>query len=83
MTCPIQPLPQPKTLDQLKGMLEAIYQPLQGKTFTGSIVERNSSKVRTGGRRDVVQVYSQDTQQLMKAIVERVEEVSRCGKASR
>ena len=72
-----QTLPESLTLDQLKVMVEDIYKPLVGKTFMGSIVEKHSSKVRTGGPRDVVRVDSQETQQLMQTIVDEVEAVSR------
>ena len=77
MACLTQTLPESLTLDQLKVMVEDIYKPLVGKTFMGSIIEKHSSKVRTGGPRDVVRVDSQDTQQLMQTIVNAVEAVSR------
>ena len=77
MTCPIQPLPQPQTLDQLKEVVEAIYKPLLGNTFKGCIIQKNSPAVCTGGPRDVVQVESQDIQLQMQDIEVIVDEVSK------
>ena len=78
MTCPTQALSQPLTLDRLKEEVKAIYKPLLWRTFKGSVIDiNNTTAVCTGGPRDVVQVESKDTQQLMQTIVNAVEAVSR------
>ena len=65
------------TLSELKEAVEAIYEPLLGKSFTGSISTRDTDAVCTGGPRDVVEVESRSTQRLMQTIVDEVEAVSR------
>ena len=54
----------------LKQEIEAIYEPLRGKTFRGSIHERKTTAVRTRGPRDVVTVYHKEFEviELMKTI---------------
>ena len=64
------------TQEQLKAVVEAIYQPLMWKTFSGSIVERDTTKVPIKGT-DIVRVDSQDIQLLMQAIGVIVNEVSK------
>ena len=62
----------------LKQEIEAIYEPLRGETFRGSIDERKTRAVRTGGPRDVVTVDCEEFKviRLMKTIVDEIERVS-------
>ena len=64
------------TLKEFALEIEAIYQPLLGKTFEGSIDEKNTTAVCTGGPRDVVNVDNDDVCELMKTIVENITKVS-------
>ena len=68
---------QSLTLDQLKGVVEAIYKPLLGETFTGFIKYRDSTAVCTGGPRDVVQVESPHIKLRMQDIEAGVDKVSK------
>ena len=63
----------------LKQEIEAIYKPLRGETFRGSIDERKTRAVRTGGPRDVVNVDHKEFEviELMKTIEVEVERVSK------
>ena len=65
------------TLEELVSEIEAIYEPLLGKAFVGSIHERNTTAVCTGGPRDVVNVDDEDVCESMKTIVHEVEKVSK------
>ena len=69
------------TLDQLVLEIKAIYDPLLGNTFEGSIHETNTTAVSTGGPRHVVNVHdvqvNEEVIELMKTIVAKVDEVSK------
>ena len=57
------------TLEELVSAVEAIYEPLTGKTFEGHIEEKDTSAVCTGGHRDVVVVEDEDMIEIMEEIV--------------
>ena len=61
---------------QLKSEIKAIYKQLKGKEFEGSIHERNTQAVSTGGRRDVVNVYDDGVRGIMERIESEIEELS-------
>ncbi|CAI7993414.1 hypothetical protein GBAR_LOCUS1250 [Geodia barretti] len=65
------------SLEELVLEIKAIYEPLLGMTFEGSIHEENTPAVCTGGPRDVVNVRDQGVIGLMETIVDEVERVSK------
>ena len=64
------------TLEELALEIKAIYKRLRGQTFRGSIHERDTPAVCTGGTRDVVNVDDEEAIELMETIVDEVERVS-------
>ena len=63
-------------LEQFKTKIEVIYQQLRGLEFQGSIYDRDSKAVCTGGPRDVVNVNSQNVLDIMTIIKEQIEVLS-------
>ena len=63
------------SLTQLKSEIKAIYKQLKGKEFEGSIHERDTQAVCTGGR-DVVNVYDDEVCNIMGTIESEIEELS-------
>ena len=60
------------TMEELVLEIKAIYKPLFGKTFQGSIHEKDTDAVSTGGPRDIVNVDDTDVCQIMGTIVQMI-----------